>query len=186
VILLVSAVREELGELTGEPLGIGAIIAGVAMARLIVQREPDGVVLIGTGGAYTGGPDIGTACVARRVGMGSGAALMGLGYTPRPPAPIPCDLRLVSSLALPVVDVLTVGAVTTDPVLADRLSDGWMVEHLEAFGVAAACAAAQIPFVAVLGITNQVGPNAHTQWLTHRNEAREAARAAVAELSSSA
>ena len=40
-----------------------------------------------------------------------------------------------------------------------------------AFGIAA--------IVAVLGISNDVGPSAHTQWLTYREEAQEAARKGV-------
>jgi nucleoside phosphorylase len=75
--------------------------------------------------------------------------------------------------------VLTTGAVTTDLTLARRLCDGYTVEHLEAFGVAIACQNAGIPFVAVLGISNAVGPEAHGQWLTNRDAAQDAARAVV-------
>jgi purine-nucleoside phosphorylase len=104
---------------------------------------------------------------------------MGLGYTPRPPDPVICDPSLLSGVELPTLDVLTVAAITTDPLLAQRLSDGWQVEHLEAFGVALACQQAGIPFALVLGISNVVGPEAHMQWLTHRNAAQDAARAAI-------
>jgi purine-nucleoside phosphorylase len=76
-------------------------------------------------------------------------------------------------------DVLTVGAVTTDLDLGERLGEGWTVEHLEAYAVAWACARSSIPFVAVLGITNTVGPDAHLQWLTHRDQAQSTAREAV-------
>jgi len=179
VILLVSAVAEELGDLDGEPLGIGTITAGVAMARLLAERQPDGVVMLGTGGGYTGAPAIGEACKANRIGWADGVAMMGLGYTPRPPVPLPCDERLLAQIDLPVCDILSVGAVSTDPVMAGRLSDGWQVEHLEAYGAALACAQAGVAFAAVLGITNQVGPDAHTQWLTHRTEARQAIQEAV-------
>ena len=182
LIILVSATREELGDLPGEPLGVGPVAVAARLARLVADRRPDAVVLIGTAGAYPGGPPIGSAVVARRVGHGEGVAAMGLGYVPHPPVPIVCDPRLVSRLVLPEVDVLSTGAVTTDPVLAARLSDGWQVEHLEAFAAAAACADAGVPFTAVLGIVHEVGPDAHTQWLTNRNRAREVAREAVGAL----
>lgn len=182
MILLVSAVREELGELRGEALGIGTVLAGVRMARLLAERHPSGVIFTGTGGAYAGGPPIGVACKVRRVGLLDSAAMMGLGYTPRPPPPIACDPRLLAHVDLPEVDVLTVGAITTDPTLARRLGDGWQVEHLEAYGVAAACADANVPFAAVMGIANVVGPEAHAQWLTHRGQAQTAARTALASL----
>ena len=182
MILVVSAVAEELGELPGRTVGIGPVVAAASTAHILASLQPDAVVLIGTAGSYRGGPSIGRACVASRVGLADGAAAMGLGYVPRPPAPIPCDARLLARTDLPQHDVLTTGAITTDPLLAERMADGWQVEHLEAYGVACACAAADVPFLAILGIANVVGPDAHVQWLTHRNEAQDAARDAAAAL----
>ncbi len=158
------------------------MVVASRLARILARDQPDGVIMIGTAGSYPDGPRIGEACVARRVGLSHGVAVMGLGYVPRPPAPIPCDPRLLSRVNLDPVDVLTVGAITTDAVLAGRLGDGWQVEHLEAFGAAEACSQAQVPFLAVLGISNRVGPEAHTQWLAHRSEAQAAAREAIRHL----
>ncbi|TNE87141.1 MAG: hypothetical protein EP330_19425 [Deltaproteobacteria bacterium] len=181
-MLFLAAVREELGELEGEVVGIGPILAAARAAEILARRKPDSVVLIGTGGAYAGGPAIGEAIVASRVGMSYGVAAMGLGYVPRPPAPVECAPELIERIDLPAHHVLTVSAITTDPTLADRIRDGWTVEHMEAFGVALACRNAGVPFTAVLGITNDVGPEAHTQWLTHRDAAQDAARKAVSHL----
>ncbi|MCO4746376.1 MAG: hypothetical protein KC912_16385 [Proteobacteria bacterium] len=181
-MLFMAAVREELGDLDGEVVGIGSIVAAARAAEVIARRKPDGVILLGTGGSYTRGPAIGDAVSARKVGMSYGVAAMGLGYVPRPPAPVECATDLVEALGLPAHDVLTVGAVTTDTTLAERLSDGWTVEHMEAFGVAMACHQAGIPFTAVIGITNIAGPEAHTQWLLHRDAAQAAARDAVRHL----
>ncbi len=181
-MLLVAAAQEELGPYSGEVVGVGPVVAAAAMAALLGRHRPDAVVMVGTGAAYMGGPALGTACVARRVGQQDGAALMGQGYVPRPPAPIPSDPRLLARIDLPQVDVLTTGSVTTDPVLAARLADGWQVEHLEAFGVARACFDQGVPFVAVLGIANQAGADAHAQWLSWRTPARESARAGLISL----
>ena len=98
-----------------------------------------------------------------------------------PPAPVPADPRLMARFDLPRVGVLSVDAISTDAILARRLADDWQVEQLEAFGVAYACAAAGIPFTMVFGITHQVGPQAHTQWLTNRALARRAAREAISD-----
>ncbi len=182
MILLVAAAREELGDLPGEVLGVGPVVSAATMARLCATQELDGVVMIGTAGAYPGGPGIGSVVKADRVGFAEGVSAMGLGYTPRPPAPIPCDARLGARVDCPRADVLTVSAITTDPTLARRLSDGWTVEHLEAYGAAYACAQAGVPFLAVLGIANAVGPSAHAQWLTHRMAAQDATRVAVQSL----
>jgi nucleoside phosphorylase len=178
-MLLLAAVREELGDLEGDVVGIGPVVAAARAAAILERKKPGRVVLIGTGGSYPGGPPIGTAVASQLVGMSVGVAAMGLGYVPRPPAPVPGDETLLERLGVPRHNVLTAGAVTTDLTLAKRLSDGWTVEHLEAFGVAVACQHAGIPFIAVLGISNLVGPEAHAQWLTHRDAAQEAARQAV-------
>lgn len=182
MILLVAAVTEELGHLDGAPLGVGPVVAAANMATLLEQRRPDAVVMIGTAGAYLGsGLQVGQPIAARRCGLSHGVAAMGLGYVPRPPATVECAGHLLENVpGLVRADVLTVGAVTTDTVLAGRLSDGWQVEHMETFGAACACAQRGVPFLAVLGIANDVGPEAHSQWLVNRTLAQDAARDAVA------
>ena len=45
--------------------------------------------------------------------------------------------------------------------------------------MARAAAAQKVPFVAVLGLANLVGPRAHLQWRTHAAEAAAAACACV-------
>lgn len=188
-MLILAAVREELGELSQleggvhcEVVGIGAVIAAVRAARAIERHQPDGVVFLGTAASYPGGPEMGTAVAARRVGLSHGVAAMGLGYVPRQPRPIPCDEGLLERSGLPAVDVLSVSALTTDDKLAERLSDGWQVEHMEIYGVAAACADVGVPFAGILGIASRVGPQNHTLWLTNRGEARDTARAAARRL----
>lgn len=181
-MLLMAAAREELGDLDGEVVGVGPIVAAVRAATLIAELRPERVALVGTAGAYPEGPAIGTAIASSRIGLSYGVAAMGLGYVPRAPQPVEADAQMLDALQCPAHAVLTVGAITTDPTLARRLSDGWTVEHLEAFGVAWACHQAGIPFVAVLGIANAVGPDAHVEWLTHRDAAQEAARQALAPL----
>ena len=182
-MLFVSAIREELGALPGEPLGVGPVVAAIRMATLLERLQPRAVCFIGTAGAYAGGPAVGTVIASRRVGLSPSVAVMGLGYVPRPPRPVESDRSLLDRLELPRADVLTVSAITTDPTLMARLSDGWQVEHMEAYGVGLACHKAEVPFVAVLGIANRVGPDAHTEWLENQASAQDAARAAAGRLS---
>jgi nucleoside phosphorylase len=178
-MLILAAVREELDVLPGETVGIGPVVAAARAAAILERRHPAAVILIGTAGAYPGGPEIGTVIAAERLGLGFAAAAMGVGYTPRPPPDIDGDPDLLSRLALPRFAVLTTGAVTTDPEFASRLAETYLVEHLEAYGVAYACQELGIPFTAVLGISNKVGPDAHAEWLTWRDVAQERARDAV-------
>lgn len=179
-MLVLAAVTEELGDMPGETVGIGPVVAAVQAASIIAKTQPERVLMIGTCGIYPGKTGtIGEAVMARRVGLSYGVAAMGLGYVPRAPGPVTCAADLLEQAELALVDVLTAGAVTTDPTLVSRLSDGWHVEHLEAFGVALACHHAGIPFNAILGIANEVGPHAHAQWLTNREDAQNAARQAA-------
>lgn len=179
--LVVAAAREELGDVDGEAIGVGPLVAAVRATALLARVRPARVVMIGTAGAYPGGPEIGSVIAASRVGWGDGISALGLGYVPRPPEPVSCDVALMARIPrIPWQPVLTVSAITTDPRLAVRFAAaGWTVEHLEAYAVALACREAGIPFVAVLGISNEVGPDAHVQWLAHRDAAQEATRRAI-------
>lgn len=178
-MLLLAAVRDELGDLPGEAVGVGPVVAAVGAAVLLARHRPDAAVLIGSAGRYAGGPAVGTAIAARRLGYASGTAILARGYVPRPPSDLQGDAALRRRLDLPEADVLTTDAITTDESLAASYATQWSVEHLEAWGVAWACVAAGVPFVAVLGIANDVGPDAHAQWSAHRGKAESAARRAV-------
>lgn len=178
-MLIVAAAPQELDTLPGEVVGVGPVVAAANAARIIERQEPKAVIMIGTAGAYPGGPPIGSAIVAKKLGLSYGVASMGMGYVPRAPQPIEVDPSLYACLQLAKHNVLTVGAVTTNEQLAGRLSDGWEVEHLEAYSVAFACQQRNIPCVVVLGIANEVGPLAHSEWLTNRDAAQKIAREAI-------
>ena len=177
--LLVAAVEAELGELPGEALGVGALVAGVRASALLARRHPDALVLVGSAGAYPGGPAVGEVVAAQRLGWARGAADVGAGYVPLPPPDLHSDGPLLDRLGLPRADVLTTVAITTDPALVSRRAASWAVEHLETYGVAQACQQHGVPFVAILGIANRVGPDAHAEWKAHRSRAEQAARDAA-------
>lgn len=178
-MLVVAAVRAELADLNGETLGVGPVRAAAAMATLLAKRTPQAVVLVGSAGAYHDRPQVGEPIVAHPMGFSSPGAEAGLGYVPLAPEPIPGDPRLLERLDLPRRAVLTTPAITTDPALAARLGRLWAVEHMETWGAAWACQQAGVPFVAVLGIANRVGPDAHAEWVANRARAEAAARDAI-------
>jgi purine-nucleoside phosphorylase len=67
-------------------------------------------------------------------------------------------------------------AITKAPGLARKLgATGAALENLEVFSVARAAHAAGLPFAAVLGISNVVGPNAHAEWRANHLAASRAA-----------
>lgn len=181
-MICVAAVAAELGALPGVALGVGPLRAAATMARILTDHRPDAVVLVGSCGAYDPGHPIGVARVGRRLGWADGAAVAGLAYVPVPPLPLLCDAALRARAGLPESDVLTLASICSDAALAARLPqmDGpWALEHMEAYGAALACAEAGVPFVAVLGVANHVGPGAHAQWKAHRSQAEAAAQTAA-------
>lgn len=175
---LLAAVQAELGDLPGHAVGIGPLRAALgAYEHLAGGTGP--VVLVGSAGAYPeSGLKIGQAVVASSLGLSGDIAELGLGYQPVPEPVLESEAGRFPGL--PACTVLSVPAITSDPNLARQRGQAWQVEHMETYGVAAVCARLGRPFVAVLGISNEVGPHAHVQWKAHRAQAESAARQAVA------
>ncbi|MFM2161878.1 MAG: hypothetical protein RLZZ383_1390 [Pseudomonadota bacterium] len=168
-LLVLAAVEEEFGALPGVAVGIGAVRAARGAALALTQCRSEAVLILGTVGAYPGsGLAIGDIVTGCQIHLLDGASALGLAYAPQPPAPLQCDQRLQNATGLRAVDVVTTGAITTDPTLARVLGTHGGVEHLEAWSIAHAAAEAGVPFAAIFGVTNEVGPDAHTQWRAHR------------------
>lgn len=165
--LWVAATITELGRLRGVALGVGPLVAGVEMTRVIHALRPSAVVLVGTAGRYENAPPEGEVVQGRRLGWGHAAVPGGLGYVPAPPPALEADSRLRGRIGLPEADVLTVGAITTHREVARHFGESWQVEHMEAYGAALACAREGVPFACVLGIANVVGPDAHAEWVAN-------------------
>lgn len=171
------------------PAGIGAIDAAVGTAEAIAQVSPDVVLFVGTGGSYGPRPAVGDVAIAARIRLVSTAALREQGFLPKPMHVLDAtDASLRRELLLSaggiglVTDVATPLGITTAPPLVALVAGrtNAAVENLEVFGVARAVSRARLPFGALLGITNRVGPNAHRQWVDHQAAATAAACAVAA------
>jgi nucleoside phosphorylase len=163
-------------------------MAAVGAAMQIAELKPRAVVAVGTCGAYAGGGTaaapgmgIGDVIVSRRVRLADAAALAGLTQFPEPMSVSmdahPTLADALASAGAHRVDVATTLGITVDDATAARTAaaTGAHVEHLEAFGIAAACAARGVPFCAVLGVANTVGARARAEWRAHHREAATAA-----------
>jgi purine-nucleoside phosphorylase len=164
--------------------GIGAIDAGVGAARAIAARRPRLVLFIGTAGTYVPRAPLGGVAIARRALLASTAVAQRDGYLPAPMVTqVRADTRLHRALldagapAAVSADVATPLAITTRAALARRLAKltGAAAENLEVFAVARAAQISDVPFGAVLGLSNVVGPRAHADWLRHQAHATQAA-----------
>ena len=174
------------------PVGIGLVEAALGAARAIEQHAPKLVIFVGTGGAYTRAIQIGTVAIASDVALVSTAVVRGDGYVP---APVPMRQAATSAISRRLVAcaqaigcpaaparVANPLAITNSATLARKIAAQTesTVENLEVFAVARAAHTHRLPFAAVLGIANRVGPSAHQEWLTHQAAASEAACAVVA------
>ena len=144
--------------------------------------QPRGVVLLdGTCGAYAGaGVGIGQVVAARRVRLVSPVVVDGLAQFPEPMSAV-ADTHAALGEALVrsgafAADVANTLAITVDDAVAARIARATAVaaEHLEAHGVASACAARGVPFATALGVANVVGAPARHEWRTHHRAAASA------------
>jgi nucleoside phosphorylase len=177
-----AALTDEPGlgrRVVARPAGVGLVEAAIGAARAVDEVKPRAVVFVGTAGVYPPSPlAIGTAVVARRLTLVSTAALRQEGYLPAVlPTVAQTDRRLRKMAGLPLADVVCPLAITRTAAAARRLAAAGALENLEAFAVARA--AGEIPFTAVLGISNAVGPKAHAQWRRYADSAAAAACQAV-------
>jgi futalosine hydrolase len=170
-------------DVAAETVGIGIATAAAGAARRLAAYQPRGVVLLGTCGSYGDAAPLGSVAVARRVVLAEPAVARGEAAYPDPMSTeVNADPALRDALHANgghLADVATTLAVTTDDPLAARLAafTSCQVEHLEAYGVAAACAAQGVPFVAALGVANRVGSRGREEW---RQNHRAASAAAIA------
>ena len=188
-MLFVAAFEPELAKLRelrpsvwAVPVGVGLPAAAVGTARALAGRSPKAVVLLGTCGAFPGrGLAIGDVVVAAGVRLASAAVARGEGSMP------PAMLDVLACDAAPLgvrgrsVQVATTLAVTTTGELAAAMaaSTGCDVEHLEAYAVALACREAGVPFLAILAVANDVGPQGRAQWAQHHQRVSDALADAV-------
>jgi nucleoside phosphorylase len=168
-----------------EAVGVGTVDAAVGATAAIARTRPTRVIFVGTAGVYPSAArafPIGVATVAGELRLVSTATLRGDAYQPAPlVASAEPSVALSAGLArgasprarAPVACPL---AITRTAALARRIAaTGAALENLEAFAVARAAAAARLPFAAVLGVSNIVGPRAHAEWRANHLAASRAA-----------
>jgi nucleoside phosphorylase len=172
---------------TLEAIGVGTVDAAVGAAHALARSRPRRAIFVGTAGAYPGAAaralSVGAAAIASELRLVSTATLRGDAYHPAPlvaaahaTAALRARLAGAAPDALSDVTVACPLAITLAAALARRIAaTGAALENLEAFAVARASAAAHVPFGAVLGVSNVVGPKAHAEWRANHLAASRAA-----------
>jgi len=164
-----------------QTVGIGMPAAGATIGRRIIQIAPRAVVLVGSCGVYPGRPDVQPldVLVAERVTLVDTAVVRHHGAFPEPmQTSVDADAGMRRGICdngartRPAV-IGTTLSVTTDDSLAAAVSAANIcdAENLEAFAIALACAQRDIPFAAVLGVTNLVGSTGRVDWARFQRQA---------------
>ena len=169
--------------------GVGLVEAAIGATAAIAAVKPAVVIFVGTAGLYPNRrPDLALAgaVAARRLVLSADGVTTGDAYLP-PALPAAQETtlalrRIAAATGLLIADVACPLAITSRPAVVGRRArvPACDLENLEAFAVARAAAAAGLPFAAIFGISNTVGPSAHATW--KRNAARAAAAACRAAL----
>ncbi len=173
--LLLAAFPPELGDLKEDPppgwmvdtTGVGAATAAAATACLLERKKPERVLFVGSCGAYDERLPIGTILAVSFVLATSVDEERGDSYRP---SIEPVRWLSTWSLPFPPHPVVTPPAITRTEEGARLLGRMAPAEHLELNGVFAACNAAGVPVAAALIVVNEVGPDAHLQWMKHHKE----------------
>lgn len=173
--LLLSAFAPELGPLAEDPptgwetatVGIGAVTAAVATARLLAERQPEAVLFLGTCGRYDDRLALFECLWASEAIATSLEERRGGAYRPGLER-----IRWASALSgpLPPHAVAVPPAITSTREGAVFMGAVAPVEHLELTGVFAACHAARVPCGGALVVVNDVGPEASAQWKANHAE----------------
>ena len=168
-----------------DTVGVGLVEAAIGATASIEKHRPQKLVLIGTAGVFPAARaahPIGSVAVATTIHLASQAVVEKSAYLPSTlPARLDTHRGLTRAIQrisdAPDATVLCPLGITRTTRLARQRqrNPGAQLENLEAFAIARAAARARIPFTAVLGISNIVGPQGHTQW--QANAAAAAARA---------
>jgi nucleoside phosphorylase len=170
-------VRNE--QLNIEAVGIGLVDCAVGVTRSIARHAPTHVLLLGTcGAAPTAALAIGDVVVGSTVQLVDPATVEHRAALPYAAEPIALDVGLIDALEAGgarrsrIVNPL---GITTDDALAATLAAHGDVEHLEAYGVARACALASVACAVVLGVANVVGARGREEWRANHVRASERA-----------
>jgi nucleoside phosphorylase len=166
-------------------VGVGMPASASGTTRVLAEHAPRAVVLLGSCGMYPRRIDFRplTPVVASGVRLIDASVLAEQAAFPAP-MQLLCEPDRALSDGLAGADpgclrgeVATTLSITTDDTLAQALGSksGCAAENLEAYAVALACAAHDLPFACVLVATNAVGSEGRSQWQNYQRSAAEKA-----------
>lgn len=171
-------------------IGVGLAVAGAATATRIAQMRPRAVIALGSCGIYPCGVPYRPLdlVVPSRLHLFDPSVAAGKAAFPEPMRTVfEPDSALSAGLLQSAgphareAPTATTMAIITDDAIAKAVhgATGLEAENLELFPIALACQAADVPFAAVLGVTNMVGSSGRADWRVYQRDAAIAAAEAI-------
>lgn len=163
-------------------LGVGLVSAASRISSILEHHSISRILFTGTCGVLTPAiVSIGDIVRARTLYSGDTGAFDGANHVPDlMPTTVTPARFLEPRRFVQDCDVLSPLSITHSEdgatVLRNRFPDG-IVENLECFAVAWNAALRAIPFEAILGVTNIIGPNGHAEWRAHHERVSAAVQA---------
>lgn len=162
-------------------LGFGMSVAAAACARGVAALQPRAVVLVGSCAVFPGLPNYRPydIVIPTRAQIVDAMVVQKRASFPEPmQTSVECHALLRAALGASApraasVPVASMMAPIVDDALATTIqpATGCDADNGELFGIAAACQAANVPFAAVLGVTNIVGSTGRHDWGQFHREA---------------
>jgi len=162
-------------------LGFGMAVAAASCARGVQALAPRACILVGTCAVFPGLSQYRPydVLLPSKVQLADASVLARKAAFPDPmQTSVDCHSLLRAALAASMPRTAQpVMASMMAPIIDDALAaslhaaTGCDADNAELFGVAAACQAANVPFAAVLGVTNLVGSTGRHDWAQFQREA---------------
>lgn len=177
------------GQLFVEPVGIGLVEAAYKIAEILCKTNMDYLLFVGSAGVQDGAEiEMGSVALPTEIQIVDYDKLRNHSYFPPPMETLfstkPGDFISDSMLSEFPFSILSHG-VAFNPLSITKSKDRVSMlqdlelsinpyyEQLEIAAIAFAAQKKGIPFLAILGISNYIGEDAHEQWLQNRKIAEE-------------
>lgn len=161
--------------------GVGTPRAVAALSKALMLGQMQGstveaVLFVATAGTYSSTFALGRAYLVSKAHWTDGDLLLGRSYLPR----LQKGYESLNSCLQPFSDekisAISTPGISLDEELSRKLCEVGTLENLELYGVAMAAQDFGIPWGAVLGVSNMVGPGAHSEWKENHIEASRSAQ----------
>lgn len=175
--------QKSLAEVDFLCCGVGPVNAAIEVTSALTRCKYDKVFFCGTAGSYhESTPNLSVVHCTRAAATDAGV-VTGVSYLPQVER---MTAEVVSKDGAMANGPLCISSfsITRSDDLSAALASMAHLENLEFYGLARACARADVPFEGVFGISNRVGSTSHEEWkLSHVDASLKAQQACYAAIS---